>query len=151
VILFADSGFFIGLYHETDQFHDDAKRIWTRLKKDGKIEGLQSLVVTDYILVEVFHSLQERIGFHKTAKIFENLVKKCQIERVTFELMDVAIQTKMIPFCNHRTHNPSIGLVDATSLIMMDLRGISHIVSFDGGFDTIPLTKRIYNVSTIPD
>ena len=150
MLFFADSGFFIGLHHKKDNNHDAAEEIWKHLNEKGIIYGLNSLLVTDYVLIEVFQTLQNKIGFKKTTEIHNNLIAGCKIQHITRNNIDEAIQKKLLPSCNHSTNEPRIGLVDGISLVVMEKRKIPMIISFDEGFDFIPLIKRIYNAETIP-
>jgi predicted nucleic acid-binding protein len=146
--LFVDSGFLIGFKDERDSLHDKACNIWDELIDKDLISGFEDLYISDYIIVEVFHKLQKGIKFHRTLKYYEEL-KYCKIYHITPEDVEDAIHTKLKPFCNHRDGNPAIGLVDATNLQIMEKLKIDYILSFDGGFDRIPLCERIGNENDI--
>src|SRR5208283_3499225 len=105
---------------------------------------------TDYILIEVFQTLQNKIGFKKTKEVHANLIEGCKLQHISTAIINDAIHQKLLPSCNHSTKQPKIGLVDGTSLIVMDEHDIPRIISFDDHFDSIPLIKRIYSVETIP-
>ncbi|AGB03430.1 type II toxin-antitoxin system VapC family toxin [Methanoregula formicica] len=150
MLFFADSCFFIGLHYDKDNNHDAAEAIWNHLIQEQMIDGLNSFLVTDYILIEVFQTLQNKIGFKKTKDIHGSLIEGCKLQHITREMIDNAIHQKLLPSCNHSTKKPKIGLVDGTSLIVMDQQDIPRIISFDDHFDSIPLIKRIYSVETIP-
>lgn len=146
--LFADSGFIIGLLHERDDYHDDASAIWDELVKSKIVSGYNDLWVTNYIMVEIFHHLQRNILFRETLRHYNEL-QQCKFYQIKKQQVDEAIRTKLKPFCNHNTGNPSIGLVDATSLYVMDIVKIPYILSFDEGFDHYPLYRRIGNTTDV--
>ncbi len=148
MLFFADSGFFIALNHPKDNNHPASEEIWNYLSE--KEQGLQSLCVTDYVLIEVFQTLQNKIGFKKTKEIHQNLINNCVLQHITRATITDAIHKKLLPSCNHSTKEPRIGLVDGTSLVVMERRKIPLIISFDDHFDSIPLIKRIYSIDTIP-
>ncbi len=99
-------------------------------------------------MVEIFHHLQNNLLFRETLRHYNEL-QNCKIYQIKKIQVDEAIRTKLKPFCNHRTGNPSIGLVDATSLYVMDKVKIPFILSFDGGFDHYPFYHRIGNIRDI--
>ncbi|MEI7501501.1 MAG: PIN domain-containing protein [Bacteroidota bacterium] len=146
--LFADSGFIIGLIHERDDYHDIASAIWNELIENRIISGYNDLWITNYIMVEIFHHLQRNILFRETFRHYNEL-QKCKLYQIKKQQVDDAILTKLRPFCNHQTGNPSIGLVDATSLYVMDIVKVPYILSFDDGFDHYPFSPRIGNVSDV--
>lgn len=147
---FADTSFLIGYFDDSDNFSDDAMSIFTRLTELGFVSGLNGFFFTDYIIVEMFHFLQDKIGFTQTLKDYQ-MIKECQIYRVKQKDVDIAVESKLKPFCNHRTRKPKIGLVDATSLVIMDKFNIPYIISSDIGFDSIPMCKRIGETSHIEE
>lgn len=148
--VFADTCFIMGLKDKKDQHHGTSKRIWRMLKKDRIVRGLEDFVISDYIIIEAFQGLQSQVDFNTAYKMYEELVKRCKIEQVTKDMIQLAIKTKLTPYLNHRTKQPPIGLVDAISLVVMDKHNISHIVSFDDGFDKIPLVKRVFDEHSLP-
>ncbi|CAD6493670.1 MAG: hypothetical protein CHKLHMKO_00513 [Candidatus Argoarchaeum ethanivorans] len=149
VVLFADSCFLIGLNDRKDQYHKVSIKIWDRLNKDDIIKESMDVVVTDYVLVEVFQGLQSHAGFKIATKAYKEMNENCKVQKVTESKIQKAITEKLRPFLNHRTNQPPIGLVDAVSLVTMDNLNIQRIISFDGGFDKFPLTKRIFDESSL--
>ena len=137
--LFVDSGFFIGFKDQRDSLHDNACSIWDELINKDLISGFEDLYISDYIIIEAFHKLQKGIKFLKTVEHYEEELKCCKIYHISPEDVEDAIHTKLKPFCNHSDGNPKIGLVDATSLQIMEKLEIGHILSFDDGFDNRPM------------
>lgn len=149
--LFADSGFFIGFKDEKDSHHANACSIWDELINKDLISGFEDLYISDYIIIEVFHKLQKGIKFLRTMEHYEEELKCCKIHHISPKDVEDAIHTKLKPFCNHRIGNPKIGLVDATSLQIMEKLKIGHILSFDGGFDRRPMCTRIGDTNAIKE
>lgn len=150
VVLFGDTCFLIGLKEKTDQHHKKAVNIWKKLLSTKVIKGLKDITISDYVLVEVFHGLQSHVGFETAAIVYSELIDNCRVQPVTLPMVQLAINQKLEPYRNHKTNQPPIGLIDAISLVTMDKLKISWILSFDDGFDRIPLVKRIHNVDTLP-
>jgi predicted nucleic acid-binding protein len=146
--LFADSGFIIGLIHQRDEHHDSAIELWNELTKKKIVEGYEDLWVTNYIMVEIFHNLQKNILFRETFRQYNEL-QRCKFYQIKKQQVDDAIRTKLQPWCNRNTGNPSIGLVDATSLYVMDIVKVPYILSFDSGFDHYPFYHRICNLTDV--
>ncbi|CAD6492812.1 MAG: hypothetical protein LAKADJCE_00372 [Candidatus Argoarchaeum ethanivorans] len=149
VVLFADSCFLMGLRDLKDQYHKVSIKIYDQLNKDGIIKESKDVVVTDYVLVEVFQGLQSHAGFEIANIAYKEMNENYKVQKVTESVIQKAITKKLRPFLNHRTNQPPIGLVDAVSLVTMDNLDIQWIISFDGGFDKIPLTKRIFDESSL--
>lgn len=150
MFFFADACFLVALHHDKDNNHDEACEIWNKLLEKKMIVGYDNLCTTDYIIAEVFHILQNKIGFTKTLEHYNAISKNCNVVKVSYpETFQKAIDSKMRPFCNRKTKKPEIGLVDAISLIMMDKNKINYIISFDGHFKNIPLIFTIYDVQQL--
>jgi len=147
--VFADSSFLIGLGDDHDQFAREAAGIEVALR--AKSIGFSSFLMSDYVLVEVFHRLQDVLAFPRALDFHRRLVNQARIRPVSREIMERAITTKLQPFLNARTARPPIGLVDATSLVLMDREKVRRILSFDGGFDNIPNVRRISSAEAVSE
>ncbi len=150
VVLFGDTCFLIGLKDMKDQHHVEAKKIWNKLLRTNIIKGLNNIIVSEYVMVELFQSLQSHVGFEVAVAAYSELTNGCKVQRVTPSIIQLAINRKLEPHRNHKTKQPPIGLIDAISLVTMERLKTSWILSFDKGFDQIPLVKRIYNENTLP-
>lgn len=150
MFFFADACFLVALHYDKDNNHDEACEIWNKLFEEKMIVGYDDLYTTDYIITEVFHILQNQIGFTKTVEHYNAISKNCNVVKVSYpETVQKAIDLKMRPFCNRKTKKPEIGLVDATSLIMMEECQLNYIISFDRHFKNIPLVFTIYNAQQL--
>ncbi|MBI5001206.1 MAG: hypothetical protein HZB92_06760 [Euryarchaeota archaeon] len=145
---YADACFLIGLFDPNDKHSHEAQPLWRHLIDNRFVEGFNNLTLSYMILVEAFQCLQKNIEFNRTLEAFNVLTHQCQCVNVTEDIIQKAISNKLSPLINHRTNKPWIGLTDAISLVIMDQRKIPFILSYDGGYDKIPLTKRIYNVES---
>jgi hypothetical protein len=88
--------------------------------------------------MEVVHNLiGKHMPFAQVKQNYDDLTQ-CHVFQIKPKDIDEAFKTKLAPFCNHNTGNPPIGIVDATSLVAMDKTRVSHIISFDEGFDKLP-------------
>ena len=136
---FADSDFLTGLFVRRDSRHTMSEKIFNYLQQNELISGLSDLHISNYIIVEVIHNLQgKQIPYVKIIEHYKTL-NHCHVFHVKPKEIEQAFQTKLAPYCNHRTHNPPpIGLVDATTLVVMDKKRINSLISFDEGFDKIP-------------
>jgi predicted nucleic acid-binding protein len=81
--------------------------------------------------------LNKHPNFEDVASDYEAL-KKYEVFQVESNHVDDAFNIKLKSYINHRTHKPKMGIVDATSLVVMDEKNIKYIISFDGDFDNIP-------------
>jgi predicted nucleic acid-binding protein len=136
---FADSDFLTGLLAKRDSRHDISQKIFDYLIETKLISSISDFHISNYIIMEVIHNLQgKKIPFVTIVKDYNTLIG-CHVFQIKPKEIDLALQTKLAPYCNHRTHNPPpIGLVDATSLVVMDKKRINSLISFDEGFGKLP-------------
>ena len=145
---FADSCFFIGLFNSYDHHYRGAREVYTELLSSNKITGFNDFLVSDLVLIETFQKLQNDRNFAKALEAYNKITHECRVLRCDDRLIQQAIAEKLSPFQNRRTQRPPIGLTDGVSLVLMDRHRVRCIISFDDGFDHIPLTRRIYNRTT---
>lgn len=139
MLFFVDTCFLVALYDKNDNNHDSACDIWKILSEKKLIKDYTNFYMSDYILTEMFHLLQNSIGFRETLDCFTKISKSGNVVKVLYpETIEKAINLKLLPFCNRKTKKPRIGLVDATSLIIMEEYNINYIISFDEHFKNIP-------------
>src|SRR5882672_2889257 len=112
--VFADACYLIGLQHKDDDNHKAAKALAKELASQ-KI-GTKNFVVTDYILIEVFHRLQDKVGYSDALKFHQQLLKESTLHLVDRAILDEAVKSKLTPFVDEATARPPIGIADATSL-----------------------------------
>lgn len=146
---FADSGFFTGLWYKRDDNHDLSKEIYSSLVDNHLIKDISDLYISNYIIMEVVHNLQNK-GM-QISLILEKyeILKSCKVYLVGHDEIDEAFKNKLAPFCSHKNGRSPIGFVDATSLVVMDKTKITHIITYDEGFRKIPLIIPIHNVDMI--
>jgi len=150
--VFADSCFIIGLKNKKDQFAGLAREVWTELARRKIVNGLEDLVVTNLVVVEVFQKLQNDVGFARAHSVFKEIMDNCAVEWVTESQVREAIAMKLAPTVATRrdlTKEPPIGLIDAVSLVVMDKTRVRFIISYDKGYDEIPLVRRLYNKKSV--
>lgn len=150
VALFGDACFLVGLSDKTDEHHRDAVKIWKKLLSTNVINGLKNIIISEYVLVETFQCMQSHVGFEAATNAYNELINNCKVQQATSSMVQLAINNKLEPYRNHRTRQPPIGLTDAISLVIMDKLKTPWILSFDDGYDRIPLIKRIHNEDTLP-
>jgi len=140
---FADSDFLTGLMVDGDSRSQKSKEIFGYLQENDLISDINDFHVSNYIIMEVAHNLQgKHVPFRQVKEDYDKLMQ-CHVFHIKPKHINEAFSTKLTPFCNHRSGNPPIGIVDATSLVIMDMKRIGHIISFDEGFDKLP--DRFFN------
>ena len=141
--MFTDSCFLIGLADRNDQYHGRAEEVMGEFRKRSL--GFESFVLTDFMAVEVFHRLQDKVGYDRAKEYHRKVTLECKIYPVTRQTIDKAISAKLAPFVSARRASPPIGLADATNLVVMDSHNIRRIASFDGGYDRYSNVRRIHD------
>lgn len=148
---FADSDFLTGLMVTRDSRAQKSIDIFKYLQKKDIISDVYDFHISNYIIMEVAHNLLgKNVPFSEVKKHYDKMME-CNVFHIKPKEIKEAFNTKLMPFCNHRTGNPPIGIVDATSLVVMDKKRINYIISFDEGFDKLPgkLFSRISDNSII--
>ncbi|MBA7476658.1 hypothetical protein ES707_12051 [subsurface metagenome] len=112
--------------------------------------GFKDFYVSNLILIETFQKLQKTIGYAETVSYYHTLLNGCKIVEINHAIVETAIHKKLGQMRNHNTGKPPFGLVDATSLVVMEQKKLLHILSFDGHFENVPLLRKINNPDTIP-
>ena len=93
--------------------------------------------------------LYKRLPFNQMLEIYKKL-RQCRECIIEPKHVEEAICDKLQYMCNSRSNKPKMGIVDATSLVMMDKNEINCIISFDGHFDDLAdYYMRIYNTDLI--
>ncbi|MGD0954336.1 MAG: PIN domain-containing protein [Methanotrichaceae archaeon] len=135
---FADSDFLTGLMVDRDSRSQKSNEIFEHLKESSLISDISNFHVSNYIIMEVVQNLiGKHMPFAQVRENYDNLTQ-CHVFQIKPKHIEEAFNTKLAPFCNHHTGNSPIGIVDATSLVVMDKSRINHIISFDEGFDKLP-------------
>lgn len=148
---FADSDFLTGLMVDNDSRSSKSKDIFAYLLNNELIANMNDFHISNYIVMEVVNNLQgKHVSFRQTKENYDKLMR-CHVFHIRPKNIDEAISTKLAPYCNHRSNNPPIGIVDATSLIVMDKMRINYLISFDEGFDKLPdkFLNRVMDNSVI--
>lgn len=146
---FADTCFLTGLMDNRDPYNRISSDILQYLMRKRLIASAQEFYISNYIIVEVIHNLlRNHANFEDIKKNYETL-KTYNVFQVDSNHIDDAFNKKLKSFINHRTHEPKMGIVDATSLVVMDEEQITYIISFDGDFDNLPFVTPIKNKEMI--
>lgn len=143
VTFFADSSFLTGLMSDEDDYSQDANDLFEYIKENRLVSSISDFQISNYIIVEVIHNLiDQHVKISDIKRHYEEL-KGCKTFHVKPRDIDYAFTNKLAHFCNHRTQEPRIGIVDATSLVVMEKKRINYIISFDGDFKDLPLVSQI--------
>ena len=120
--VFVDTSGFKALLDEEDEFHQDAIKLWDRLRNEKII-----LLTTNYILDETFTLLRARCGIQLALDFRDLLVKSAnvlKIERVTTKDESSAWNW----FENDWS---KLSFTDCVSFSVMKRLNIKRVVSFD--------------------
>jgi predicted nucleic acid-binding protein len=133
---FADTCFLTGLYDENDQYHDLSQKIFDHLKSNRLISNINDLHTSNYIIMELMHNLKSNgTNIDKIKKYYEELMESKKVFTIKKAHIKEAIDTKLSPYCNRKTGEVPIGIVDATNLVVMDKIATPAIITYDGGFE----------------
>jgi predicted nucleic acid-binding protein len=129
---FVDTSAFFALLDRGDQNHGSAKGAWTRMLDVG-----EPLVTNNYVLVETFALLQNRLGMAAVRGFQEDLVPILQVEFVTPEQHRSGVSALLA------ADRRGLNLVDCVCFEVMRNFGIKSVFTFDPhfkeqGFTLIP-------------
>jgi predicted nucleic acid-binding protein len=130
--IFIDTSAFYALLDRDDDNHEAAKNAWARILNDEN-----TLVTSNYVLVETFALMQNRLGVAAIRAFQEDLLPILNVEFVNLETHRSG--TSALLAASKR----SLSLVDCISFELMRTLGIKSAFAFDAhfkeaGFQAIP-------------
>lgn len=129
---FVDTSAFYALLDADDDNHEPSARLWREL-----MESDENVVTTNYVLVETFALVQNRLGLEAVRQFQEDIVPVMQVEFVTSEIHRLGIAALLA------ASKRNLSLVDCISFEVMRDSGIKSAFAFDDHF-------RQYGFSPIP-
>jgi uncharacterized protein len=120
---FIDTSAFYALLDRDDANNQKAKKVWT-----GLLGADQPLVTSNYILVEAFALMQNRLGLEAVRGFQEDILPLVEIEFVSPELHRSGIAALL------SAARRSLSLVDCVSFELMRSSGIRTVFAFDSHF-----------------
>ena len=123
-IIFVDTGALFAAANAKDKDHQKAKDFLTKLAEEKVI-----LLVTNFIIAEIYTLMLRKIGRDKAIEHLEKLRNTAEIERVSEEDENKAWQIIL------RYRDKDFSYVDATSFAVMERLEISDAFSFDDHFE----------------
>lgn len=130
--IFVDTSALYALIGEEDQNHAIAGAAW-----EGMVEGGELLITNNYVLVECFALVQNRLGLEFARVLHANLVPFLQLEWIEESRHLNSVQEV---FAFNRRH---LSLVDCSGFETMRRLNIEKAFAFDDhfreqGFEVIP-------------
>jgi uncharacterized protein len=133
--VFVDTGIFVALHNADDEFHSKSKDLIKRaLKGDfGRI------FTSDYIIDEAVTTALVRTKRHDLAvDLGRHIIDSPRITKLW--IGEDSFEKAWEKFKVYK--DKTLSFTDCTSIALIEMRGIKHIMSFDCGFDG--LVSRIY-------
>ena len=128
--VFIDTSAFYALLDRDDVNHKKAESAWVNL-----LNVDNSLVTSNYVMVETFALLQNRLGIKAVRGFQEDILPLINIEFVTPEIHRSGIAVLLsVSKCN-------LSLVDRVSFETMRARGIKIAFTFDSHFQEQGFTR----------
>ena len=130
--IFIDTSAFYALLDRDDDNHEAAKNAWAKI-----LTAENTLVTSNYVLVETFALMQNRLGVAAVRAFQEDLLPILNVEFVNLETHRSG--TSALLAASKR----SLSLVDCISFELMRTLGIKSAFAFDAhfkeaGFQAIP-------------
>ena len=129
---FIDTSAFYALLDRDDESHPKAKRVWVDL-----LSGEDTLITSNYVLVETFALLQHRLGMEAARGFQGDVLPLVNVEFVNSDIHRSGVSA----FLSMSRRN--LSLVDCVSFEMMRTLEIKAVFAFDPhfreqGFDILP-------------
>lgn len=121
--VFVDTSAFLATLNRNDLNHASASRIWVQL-----IEEEAVMICTNYVIVESFALIQNRLGIEAVKSFEEDVVPMIQVEWVDRMLHQTGVAALLT--ANRR----KLSLVDCISFETSRQLGIKIVFAFDQHF-----------------
>jgi predicted nucleic acid-binding protein len=130
--IFVDTSAFYALLDRADTNHKKANAVWI-----GMLNGEDTLVTSNYVLVESFALLQSRHGIEAVRVFQEDILPLINVQFVDPEIHRPSVAGLMA------ASKRNLSLVDCVSFEVMRASGIKAVFTFDPhfkeqGFTVIP-------------
>lgn len=130
--VFIDTSALLAVLDAQDGSHPKAAKIWERL-----VSGNDTLICSNYILVETIALIQHRLGMEAVREFQENVVPMLTVEWIDESVHHVGVMGVMT------AGRKKLSLVDCVSFDVMRQLGIQSAFTFDRhfkeqGFECLP-------------
>jgi uncharacterized protein len=122
--IFIDTSAFYALLDRDDENHQKAKRAWT-----GMLHSENTLVTSNYVLVETFALLQHRLGIDALRGFQDAIVPLVNVEFVSSEIHRSGVSALL------SASRRNLSLVDCVSFEVMRTLEIKMVFVFDLHFE----------------
>ena len=121
--IFIDTSALFSILDADDINHEQGKKIWIDI-----VNNEETLISTNYVLIESFALVQRRLGFKALRALQENILPIVHIEWIDREIHNTGILALF-----HASQR-KLSLVDCISFIIMRNLNINHAFTFDRHF-----------------
>lgn len=129
---FLDTSAIIAFFVSTDEYHQEAKKIFGYL-----MSGSARLVTTSYVLLEIYALLGRRVGLAAVRAFREDFEPFLEIVWV-----DSLLHSRGLDLLLERSLR-SLSLVDTVSFLVVKDQKIADVIVFDGHFDDEGLKRPV--------
>ncbi len=132
--IFIDSGAFLALEDESDQYHDSAIQFREKVLRKSSYE----LITTSYILDETLTLLRFRLGIRASIGFSKRIrtSKVVQIVHVSREIEEEALDLF------ERYEDKSFSFTDCVSFVVMRILGLQEVFGFDQHFSHMGFVQK---------
>ncbi|MDC3411965.1 PIN domain-containing protein [Aquibacillus sp. 3ASR75-11] len=125
--IFIDTGAWIALIDENDNYHDHAVSYYQHL--NSSVQKFSST----YVISETYTWLRYQLGFSYASQFLSIIREACSMNTITLMKDEDALlehaEQLLLDF-----HDQKLSYVDAVSMSMMNLSGITKVFGFDHHF-----------------
>ncbi len=129
--IFIDTGFFKALVDASDNFHQQAKKIWKKLE-----EKKASFVTSNFIIDETFTVIRIKCGLKKATIFRDLLVENSQV----MHIVRVTVADESGAWQWFVKNWGKLSFTDCVSFAVMKRLGLMHAATFDEHFQRAGFT-----------
>lgn len=121
--IFIDTSAFFALLDKDDAYHSPAQKAWPEMIREDR-----TLLTSNYILVECFALMQNRLGLGAVRDFQEDVLPLIRVEYVDLEIHRAGVSAFLA------ASRRNLSLVDCVSFEVMRALGVKAAFSFDPHF-----------------
>ncbi len=126
--VFVDTGIFVALHNADDEFHSKSNA----LVKQALKGEFGRIFTSDYVIDEAITTALVRTKRHDLAEDLGNfIIASPRIGKIWIDEESFSKAWEKFRVLKDRP----LSFTDCTSIALMEMKGIKHIMSFDGDFD----------------
>jgi predicted nucleic acid-binding protein len=137
--IFVDTWGWVAVADKKDAYHQEAVNTYNA----QVLSDENSLVTSEFVLMETITHLRQRIGHTRTMKWTNTVLEEESLGNVTIVDAEHSLWRKSFTLLQRYADKPEISFVDFTSFVIMQELNITDVFSGDKHFEQVNLGFKI--------